>query len=284
MNKSKGAVLFAHNNTEIDYIAIAAFNALLIKKNLGLPVQLVTDTDSISLYTGSLDMFDVVTQVDDTVGQNFKVYRDADAKTLTLPFRNISRIFTYDYSVFEETIMLDADYFVFTDALNACFGSNQNIMLNKEYREILHDRRSFEKKIANDAISLYWATAIYFNRSSESEFFFNKVKDVYAKYDYYRRLYMLPNNMFRNDFAFSIAAHEVSGFCDGIASLPNTSLLKSIDLDDISKVTPRGAVFLAASSRGTIPVKVENCDVHVMNKWAIIRNLKEWEQLIQLDS
>ena len=47
---SRGIMMFAHNNVEIDYIALAYVNALLIQKNLGLTNEQITVvTDSHSL-------------------------------------------------------------------------------------------------------------------------------------------------------------------------------------------------------------------------------------------
>ena len=44
---SSGVLLFAHNNREIDYGKIALANAMLVKKNLDVPVSIVTDDGTI---------------------------------------------------------------------------------------------------------------------------------------------------------------------------------------------------------------------------------------------
>ena len=35
-NNDKGVIMFAHNNSEIDYFRLAVVNALLVQKNLGI--------------------------------------------------------------------------------------------------------------------------------------------------------------------------------------------------------------------------------------------------------
>ena len=35
-NNTRGVLMFAHNNTEIDYFRLAVVNALLVQKNLGI--------------------------------------------------------------------------------------------------------------------------------------------------------------------------------------------------------------------------------------------------------
>ena len=43
---SKGILMFAHNNSEIDYFRMAFVNAMLVKKHLGADVTVVTDQHS----------------------------------------------------------------------------------------------------------------------------------------------------------------------------------------------------------------------------------------------
>ena len=45
---SRGVLMYAHNNSEIDYLKIACANALMVKHNLGVPTTLVTDEGTIS--------------------------------------------------------------------------------------------------------------------------------------------------------------------------------------------------------------------------------------------
>ena len=45
---SKGVIMFAHNNSEIDYFRLAVVNALLVQKNLGIKnITVVTDPFSL---------------------------------------------------------------------------------------------------------------------------------------------------------------------------------------------------------------------------------------------
>ena len=52
-NNSRGVIMFAHNNTEIDYIRLAYVNSLLIQKYMGLArTQITVVTDPHSLEHG----------------------------------------------------------------------------------------------------------------------------------------------------------------------------------------------------------------------------------------
>ena len=45
---TRGVLMYAHNNSEIDYFKIACANALMVRKNMGVPVTLVTDEGTLS--------------------------------------------------------------------------------------------------------------------------------------------------------------------------------------------------------------------------------------------
>ena len=48
-NNDRGVIMFAHNNSEIDYFRLAVVNAFLIQKNLGVKnVTVVTDPHSLN--------------------------------------------------------------------------------------------------------------------------------------------------------------------------------------------------------------------------------------------
>jgi hypothetical protein len=84
--------------------------------------------------------------------------------------------------------------------------------------------------------------------------------------------------MFRNDYAFSIAAHMLNGFTDSdylIKELPITALLMSWEKDDIYKINGMNDITLYSEKgeKGNyILTRLKNQDVHIMNKWAINRH------------
>ena len=63
---SSGVLLFANNNREIDYGKIALANAMLVKKNLDVPVSIVTDDGTIDWLRKTHEpekVFDKVIQI-----------------------------------------------------------------------------------------------------------------------------------------------------------------------------------------------------------------------------
>jgi hypothetical protein len=284
---TKGAMMFAHNNEEIDYVKIACLNAQMIKRNLDVGVTLVTDTGTLSWAKQSLgeeyinQCFEYVISEDpDYVykQQNMRAFRDTVYTIKHLPFYNCDHWKAYALSPYDETIFIDADYLIMSDSLNRCWGSKHDIMINKDIKELFFGRVQEKTTVGNSGIDTYWATCIYFRKSELAEHLFFMVKYVYDNYAYYKDLYSTPNAMFRNDYAFSIAVHIMNGCSnsDLIKQLPIPALFKSFDNDDIVSINGQNDVTLLLEKPNCpgdyILSRVRDLDIHIMNKWAILRN------------
>ena len=287
---SRGIVMFAHNNAEIDYFKLAVINSLLIQKHLGISnITVVTDPHSYSYAVDSLGEDVIKSAINNLIvvekdkefkSQNIRVFKDTSHTAKTLPFYNINRCDAYDLSPYDETILLDVDYLILSDTLNQCWGHNEEIMMNWRYQDIMFDRKDYTLDRLNPfGITMYWATVVYFKKSAYTETFFNLVKHVKNNIAYYKDLYRWPGNLYRNDYSFSIAAHVMSGFVDkGIPQLP-TTLYKTFDTDDIHKAIDEKTLIMylekPRSPGDFILTKWSGVDLHVMNKWAINRISEE---------
>ena len=287
MKTTKGVLLFAHNNEEIDYIKIAYVNALMIKKNLRVGVTLVTDegtADWARETIGQKQMqhaFEhVIIKDRDYVYQqkNIRIYKDTKTKITRLPFYNCDHWMAYDLTPYDETLFIDADYLIMSDALNNCWGSNQDIMINKNIREILDGRQTESPTLDTFGIDLYWATCIYFKKTEVAKHMFSLAHYVYDNYTYFRDLYQFPGSLFRNDFAFSIAVHMMNGFNETglIKELPIAAIYKSFDHDDIISINGINDITLLLEKETKyvefLPTRWHNIDIHIMNKYAIVRH------------
>lgn len=287
---SRGFIMFAHNNAEIDYFKLAVINSLLIQKHLGINnITVVTDPHSYSyaveslgedLIKSAINNLIVVEKDKEFKSQNIRVFKDTSHTAKQLPFYNINRCDAYELSPYDETILLDVDYLILSDTLNQCWGHNEEIMMNWRYQDIMFDRKDYTLDRLNPfGITMYWATVVYFKKSAYAETFFNLVKHVKNNIAYYKDLYRWPGNLYRNDYSFSIAAHVMSGFVDkGIPQLP-TTLYKTFDTDDIHKAIDEKTLIMylekPRSPGDFILTKWSGVDLHVMNKWAINRISEE---------
>jgi hypothetical protein len=281
---SKGILMFAHNNSEIDYFRMAYVNTKLIKEHLDVPVCLVTDAHSLEYGESSLSMTDIKKTFDEIIvkdkdvefkHRNSKIYRDTIHKQKSLSFYNLNRADAYDISPYDETILLDADYLILSDSLNKCWGSKNPLMMNYCWQDINFNRKFELDRLSSASIAQYWATVVYFKKSDYSEHFFTMCKHVRANYAYYKNLYKWAGGIMRNDFVFSIAGHILSGLQDrAIDQLPFT-LYKSFDFDDIDSVLGKNSVRMLLEKHDChgeyLLAEWRDLDLHIMNKWALNR-------------
>ena len=101
---TSGILLFAYNNSHIDYAKHAIFCAKNVKKFLNLPVSLVTDSKSYlqRQYKKHVDVFDSIIDDKTSTEQTKKFYNGQQYKKLT--WNNYSRPNAYDLTPYEKTI------------------------------------------------------------------------------------------------------------------------------------------------------------------------------------
>jgi hypothetical protein len=290
---SKGILMFAHNNSEIDYIRMAYVNARLINHHLGVPVTVVTDEHSFKLLEDTVSTKDMKYTFDNIViknkdpefkRKNTKVYRDTIHKQKSLSFYNLDRADAYDITPYDETILLDADYLILSNTLNNCWGNKNPLLMNYEWQDINFNRKFELDRLNPASIVMYWATVVYFKKDSMSEHFFTLCKHVRHNYQYYRNLYKWAGSTMRNDYVFSIAGHLLSGMQDkGIPQLP-FKLYKSFDFDDIDCVLDKNKIRLYLEKHDShaeyLLAEWKDLDLHIMNKWAINRVSDEFLRVL----
>ena len=276
---SRGILIFAHNNEGIDYVKIACANALMIRKNMDVDgITLVTDDTSLNYSLTDHEniakyFFDEI-----VVYENKKFtkrnYRDHTRSDKVLTFYNGDRSEAWDITKYDETIIIDADYLIQDSILNDCWSSEHSFMANKNITTINTLFPMQQPRINYQGIEQYWATVVYFKKDDEAKMIFEAWKNVKNNHPYYKALYDIPGKIFRNDFALSVALHITENM--NISSLPESYLLSSFDEDDIIDV---GLNKIILSTRDNdrqdfMPVKIENRNVHVMNKFALLEHIE----------
>jgi hypothetical protein len=292
---TRGIVMHAYNNEQVDYALIAMLNALMIKKNMNVPVALITFSTA-QKYLEETQGKELVKKAFDYIIVNDKYSRDSTASKrrfndtvytkYMLPWFNKSRSDTYDLTPFDETILIDSDYMIMDKTLNLLWGSSNDIMISRDAIPLNHgELKSSEKWLEDTSVRLYWATCVYFKKSKNAEMLFNLVRHIKENYEYYSLVYGFPTQLFRNDYAFSIAIHMLNGFIpnnEEISSLP-FPLLTSFDCDDfIDMPTINEMTFLMNDRQETWKYnlsKIKKTNVHVMNKFSIVRQSEKIKEL-----
>ncbi len=281
---NRGVLMYAHNNPEIDYFKIACANALMIKKNLQVPVTLVTDDGSVNWGKKALTE-ELVNQCFENIiivkknyrFKNERNFSDTSFNNKSLQFYNCNHWEAYKLTPYDETLFIDCDYLIMSSALSNCWDSRNDVMINHKIYSPIDQETPYSKNIDDMGIKLYWATVIYFRKSPLAKHLFYLVQHIQENYLYYKDLYYFSSGMFRNDNAFSIAIHMMNGFNEFesvVKELPIPGLLMSWDVNDIHLVDYNDLILYVEKPKvpGTyILSRIKNTDVHIMNKWAINR-------------
>ena len=252
---SKGVVIFAFNNELIDYEKIANLNAAMIKYNMDVPVHIITDT-----------------------GRKAPGKRHYKDYNQILSFNNSLRWDAFNLSPFDETLVLDADYLIMNNRLNAIWGSRNELMLNTDIVPLFKDEFIEHTRLSDFGIKMAWATAIYFKKTELPKHFFSIMKHVSENYLYYRQLYNLSGGLYRNDYAASISLHMLNGFNEwpsDILPLPVNKIVTAKPEDQIvefSAVNEVKVLITNPEKNQFIVNSIKNTNVHFLNKKTILEN------------
>ena len=289
MKEQKGVCFFAYNNEQLDYVKMAILASKYVKENLKLPVCLITDegSDNWLSQTHSKelieDSFDYIVITNDEMKPNHRRHYDSPWSEFAAQFNNSNKHKIYEYSPFEQTLLLDIDYIVKTDVLLKYFDGDSPVCMFDNALSVRNELPSPQERVLYDAgIKMWWSTVVYFDRSDYSELFFNTWAHVADNYEFYQYLYNFPSKLFRTDYCVSIAVHILSGMQDTqthlhIGNFDDTSLVNVSQKDDIIETHGLNEwIIIAHDQKETwknILVKVDKQDIHVMNKRALERML-----------
>lgn len=247
--KSKGVLLFAFNSSTVDYTEIANRSTVIIKKVLGLPVSLVTD------YDGQLsDLYDQIIKVDSKSG-NIRFDRHGN----TYEWRNFDRFKVYEFSPYDETLLIDSDYIQFDRSLIKLFDQDFDYRLQYNMQtpiEVNHD------EMGPISLPMVWATSILFRKTEKSRIFFDLVGRIQRNFGYYRALFGIPTGNYRNDFAFSIANIILNGY----SLCPEQSIpwpMTTIESNIESMTTKNKFLIIKYKDRADI---ISRQNLHIMDK------------------
>lgn len=197
-----GALIFAFNNDDIDYVAMATWSAKNIHRHLGIPVCLVTDQDT------STSVFDHVVRLDR--GQaGSRYFEDLDR---SVKWYNHNRFDAYAVTPWDQTLVLDADYVVASSSLKSLFHSQPDFLCHRYSYDLtrpgFHDGLN---TFGDRKMPMWWATVMLFKKSPRAKHIFQVMRMVHDNWQHYCDLFGIHRSTYRNDFALSIAIGVVSG-------------------------------------------------------------------------
>jgi len=270
-----GAVIFAHNNSNVNYVKLAIFAANRVKDYLDIPVSLITDSKDWLLKAYPDHPFDQVISVPPATTTQQKKFHDGTLAGKMLDWKNFSRSQVYDLTPYDRTIVLDSDYILNSRVLKPALTNEHDFQIYQNSFDLALDRPAMFDRISSYSIPFYWATVFIFEKNDLMKSFFDLIEYIKANWNYFKVLYSIDAHTYRNDFAFSIAIHIMNGKTNGnfAVELPGTMTFTT-DKDILISAKENTMSFLVEKKDYLgeyTAVKTTGLDVHVMNKFSLNR-------------
>ena len=208
-----GALIFAFNNSDIDYVSMAAWSAGNIRRHLGIGTTVVTDSKQ--AVTNSIFEHVILTDKEQGGTRHFSDIGNV------VTWYNSNRVDAYNLTPYEQTLVLDADYVVSSNNLKSLFNSGQDFLCHRNAYNIANGEFLTDlNKFGAHGFPLWWATVMLFKKSNTAQYIFDCMNMVKHNWQHYRDLYSIHRSNYRNDFALSIALGIVNGHTLCIDSIP----------------------------------------------------------------
>ena len=192
-----GVLMYCFDTEYVQYHRSANYSIQLIKKNLGLPVTVISDAATKDKIMNA----DNIIEIQPRQG-NVRLY-----KTDKMPWQNMDRSSAFELSPYDNTILLDCDYFVYTDNLLELTKTKYDFFLYDQAHDISSSEDLTFK--SESTIPMVWATVVIFKKNESIKRIFDMIKYVQTYYRYFYNLYRVEHRNFRNDYAFAIALNQL---------------------------------------------------------------------------
>jgi len=245
-----GVLLYCFNTPTTAYHKLAEKSISLIKKNLKLPITVVTDNHTKKHFNDDTIDYIIVT----AKTENFRFYRGQN-----VPWYNMERANAYDHSPYETTLLLDCDYLCFTSNLLELCDSQYDFLLHDK----VHDVTGLDRIVGKlqSTLPIVWATVVMFKKTERVQMIFDMVKYVQKNYEHFRNLYRIKFKNYRNDYAFAIALHQLNGQVGSQNFIPTPMSMLPHEFDVLE--TDQNSEVYSYNKKINV---LTNTDVHVLDK------------------
>lgn len=210
---TRGALIFAFNNEQVNYLAMANWSARNIRRHLGIPVCVVTN----ELNIPSEYEFEKVVFAD-TRPPGSRYFNDL---TQSVTWYNANRVDAFEASPWDQTLLLDADYVVASNQLACLFDVDQEFLAHRWAYDVTGLQPFTDLNyFGRFDMPMWWATVMLFQKTKAVKMMFDSMNMVRKSWEHYVRLYQTTRTVYRNDHALSIALGIVNGHTLNHAGIP----------------------------------------------------------------
>ena len=258
---SKGVLLFAFNSPKYNYYEMAVATAKRVNHFLGLPVTMVTDSESLPVkQTYQFDNV-IMATADKT---NFRDWG---------MWINKGRYRAYELSPYDETILLDTDYMINSDKLLKTFELPTDFCCHDTTSFLMHPE-SAQEALSTYSFNTLWATVVMFRKTGRAKQIFECLEMIQNNFEHYATMHGFISATFRNDYGLSLATRIVNGHTVSKRDVipwnllhvgKNTTMYRNND----SELNTEYTVLFDNWSRGKVRkeyLTIKDTDFHVMTK------------------
>jgi len=284
--ENRGVCIIAYNNNQLDYVQFAHMTAAYVKANMkNNHTTLITDVGTNAYMESSVPTeiheacFDNVVVEDIEHEHNPRKHMDSPWTEFNAQFSNKNKNNIFNLTPYDKTLLIDSDLFVMNNFYDYVFDTDIPVALHRN-AIYLEGQPPYlnEQQLNEGGIHHWWSTAVYFDKSEESEIFFNIWAHVKENWNYYALLYQFPPALFRTDFCVSVAAHMLNGFNQDnfIHDFLGVPLQNMDQKDDLIEIKGLNDWILLSHNRAepwkNILTRFEKQNLHVMNKRSLNRH------------
>tara|TARA_B110000503_G_scaffold129783_1_gene202379 strand:- start:11570 stop:12454 length:885 start_codon:yes stop_codon:yes gene_type:complete len=292
---SKGVLLFARNNAQIDYCKQAYWLAKRVNEYLNLPTTIVTDSTPYLLheFPDAEHVFDKIisivwknedlkenTTLSKTEKHGLRTFNDGTLVEKKLEFKNETRTLAYNLSPYDETLILDTDVVICNDIFKECFDNANDFLIYRTAYDLAQiDHSNAFERISDTSVDFYWATCVYFKKTPTNKIFFDLLQHIQENWIHYNNIFQIKSPYYRNDYSFSIAIHIMNGYQRGDFAKPMPgTLYYTTDKSILWKIDSTSLLLLLQKEtyKGEyVPLRIKDANVHIMNKFSLNRCIDE---------
>ena len=187
-----------------------------------------------------------------------------------MEWNNLDRFNAFNQSPFDQTLLIDADFFITKNNLLNYFDGLNDFMVYKDAYDITEQNKLDDcVYMTQNKFKMLWATVCYFQKTDHVARIFEHWQKVQDNFKYYAQLFGFSFECYRNDYAMTIANHLCNGY-----STNNTFIGKLPSLSPHDEVVDfKDNKFVVRYDRGLKKdcVLWDN-NLHIMNKRSILES------------
>ena len=243
---TQGVLLFCFDTEHTRYHRILERCVRLVKKNISKNITVVTNFDTFRKMSpmGFIEYKFIEPELGNKL--NGKAWNNAD------------RHMAYELSPYDTTLVMDIDYFCFSNNLKNLFDTEYDFLVPDTAYD-LTGRNTFDHRRWS-MIPMVWATVLLFKKNQKVRKIFDTVKYIKENYGYFKEMYRIYAKNLRNDYLFAMALQQINGFV-GYEKMPFA--LPTLPPDcEVTEITDEGLTWRYNDQISY----VQDQDVHVLNK------------------